>query len=82
MYFLYSLVAMFKQSENVTIVHVHLVAMRGVASATTFICACSRYYGGQSCPGRILFVHELRLYICEHVLLIDDHTLSHDCDLV
>ena len=42
-----------------------LVAMRGVASATTSICACTRYC-------RILFVHELRLYV-QHVLLIDDH---------
>ena len=63
MYFLYSLVGPFEQSKNIAIVHVHLVAMRGVASVTASICACTRYYNGQSCPGRILFVHELRLYI-------------------
>ena len=33
-----------------------------------------------------MFVHKLRLYVFEHVLLIDDHayiltTLSHDCDI-
>ena len=36
-------VAMFEQSENVAVAHVHLVAMRGVASATISICACARY---------------------------------------
>ena len=28
---------------------------------------------GQSYPGRILCVHELRPVFCEHILLIDDH---------
>ena len=38
-----SQVATFELSENVAIAHVHLVAMRGVASTTASICACARY---------------------------------------
>ena len=35
-------VALFEQSEKVAITHIHLVAVRGVASATASICACAQ----------------------------------------
>ena len=58
-------VATFEQSDNVTIAHLAgaaCYAMRSVASATA---PSAHVHGtnGQSYPGRILCVHELRLYV-------------------
>ena len=66
-------VATFEQSKNVAIAHLEpeqLLAVRGVASAMIgtglkFISLPSGHVHGtnrQSCTGRILFVHRLRLY--------------------
>ena len=66
---------MFEQSENVAIAH--------LLGATCYegCDLCNRFHlhmhtvlmANLAQAGCILFVHGLGLYVCEHVLLIDDH---------
>ena len=68
-----SLVATFEQSENVAIAHVHLLAMKCVASATASICtAHSAIVGNLAQAGYYLCINYVSMF-CEHVLLIDDN---------